>query len=145
MQNNTLFRYSELNDIAGLMEVIDTNETIIKEKSSTILLERIQQKQIISAVHENKIIGFIGWSKNYNNNNQAWFIEQITIHRDYRRQGAGLKLLQYFLNICTLENVHTVYATIQKDNEKSLSMFKKTDGAIVGETEGKYIFRITLV
>jgi len=144
MQNNILFRYSEPDDITGLMKVIDTTKTEIKEKSNNILLERIQQKQVISAIRENEIIGFIGWSKNYNNNNQAWFIEQITIHKDHRRQGMGLQLLHYFLNICTLENINEVYATIQKNNEKSLSLFKKVGGIIIDETKEENILRITL-
>ena len=56
----------------------------------------------------------------------------------------GLQLLHYFLNICTLENINEVYATIQKNNEKSLSLFKKVGGIIIDETKEENILRITL-
>ena len=143
-QNNALFRYSEFNDILELIKVIDDVEIETKEKSRNILLERIKQNQLISAILENKIIGFIGWSKNYNNNNQDWFIEQITIHKDYRRQGVGLNLLNYFLNVCKLEGINVVYATVQKHNEKSLNMFKKAGGDIIEKSEKENLIRISI-
>lgn len=144
MKNNTLFRYSELNDIPELMKVIGDVEIETKEKSKNTLLERIGQKQLISAILENKIIGFIGWSKNYNNNSQAWFIEQITIHKDCRRQGVGLNLLNYFLSVCKSEGVNVVYATVQKHNEKSLNMFKKTNSIVTEESKKENMIRINL-
>lgn len=143
-QDSVLFRYSELNDIPELMKVIDDVEIETKEKSRNVLLERIGQKQLVTVILENKIIGFIGWSKNYNNNNQAWFIEQITIHKDYRRHGTGLNLINYFLNVCKLEGINVVYATVQKHNEKSLNMFKKAGGDIIEKSEKENVIRISI-
>lgn len=143
-QNNATFRYLEVNDIPELLEIIDAIKIEEKEKSKNIFLERIRQKQLISILLKNKIVGFIGWSKNYNNNHRMWFIEQITIHSDFRRRGLGLSLLQYFLDICRFENIQTVFASVSTSNEKSLNMFKKLAGEIINKSEDEYLIRINL-
>lgn len=144
MQNNTTFRYSKVNDIPELLKVIDTVKIEEKKKSKKILLQRTQQKQLICILLENSIVGFIGWSKNHNNNDRAWFIEQITIDKDFRRRGFGLCLLNYFLHICRCENIHTVFANVTNNNEKSLNMFKKVGGKTIDRSKDENLIRINL-
>lgn len=139
-----IFRYAEPEDLSELMEVVDAVDVTTKEKTREILLERIQQQQLLCVAVDQKVVGFIGWSKNYDNDSQACFVEQITVHNDFRRRGLGLRLLRYFLDICTSKKIHLIYATIQKDNEKSLAMFKKIDGITVDDSDTEYTIRIKI-
>ena len=80
------------------MKVISDAEISKQNESKKIITERIEQNQLLCVLLENKIIGFIGWDVKFQNNSEFWYLEQITIQKDYRGKGIdvamGVKMLQ---------------------------------------------------
>lgn len=144
MLNNISFHYPEDHDIPRLIEILGDIDALEQERSKKMISERITQKQIACVDIDNKIIGFIGWSKRHDNNDKAWFIEQITIDNNFRKKGIGSILLNYFLTICKNENIDSVFATVQKDNIASTAMFQKACGIITNYSEDTNLIEIAV-
>lgn len=121
-----IIRKAETEDLNGIMEVIsDVNEEAQKESKEKIS-ERISEDQLLIYEIDGTTIGFLGWDSKYQNNTDNWYLEQITIQRDFRRQGIGKELVRYFLDFCRKNGIKEVYAHVQNHNERSLRMFLST-------------------
>lgn len=122
----TTIRKAKTEDLEGIMEVIsDVGEEAQKESKEKIS-KRISEDQLLIYEIDGKIIGFLGWDAKHQNNPDNWYLEQITIHKDYRGQGIGKELVRYFLDFCRKNGVKKVYAHVQDHNERSLKMFLNT-------------------
>lgn len=122
------YRYTKSTDIDGIMEMIKiTNPDFVEESMKTIK-DRMLKEQILCCTFDNKIVGILGWSINYNNNLNYWFLEQITIHPEYRNKGIGKDFVDYFINICKENKVKKMFGRIDESNIKSQKMFSKVIG-----------------
>lgn len=122
------------NDLGLLMDVISDVSFENQEKSKEIIKERISQGQILCAFEENKIAGFAGWNKNFDNN-PAWiYLEQITIKKEYRGKGFGQKLLKNFIYLFNDRKIEKIFAHVQNHNEASMNLFVNY-GWVVSENE----------
>lgn len=130
-------RKAEAEDLDGIMVVIsDVNEEAQKESKEKIS-ERISEDQLLIYEIDQKIIGFLGWNSKYQNNPDNWYLEQITIHKDYRGQGIGKDFIRYFLDFCRKNGVKKVYAHVQDHNTPSLNMFLNTGWEINDDLDKK--------
>lgn len=119
-------REAKEKDLNEIMEVIsDVSEEAQKESKEKIL-KRISEDQLLIYEIDGTTIGFLGWDAKYQNNPDSWYLEQITIHKDYRGQGIGKELVRYFLDLCRKNGVKKVYAHVQEHNERSMRMFLST-------------------
>ena len=130
------YKKAEQKDLGEIMEVISDVKTSKQEESKKIITERIEQGQLLCVVADNKIIGFLGWNKDFQSNPEYWYLEQITIQKDYRGKGIGQNFVKYFLQICHDEKVKKLYAHVQKHNIRSLKMFSNVGGKINTELDG---------
>ena len=71
-------------------------------------------------------MGFLGWDTTFKNTPEYWYLEQITIRKDYRGKGIGKDLVRYFLDLCRESGVKKIYAHVQEHNIRSLKMFLST-------------------
>lgn len=145
MHNNftATTRFANDTDIKQLLFIVNNKDT--EERTKVILYSRIGKQQLLCVIVDSVVVGFLGWEKNYNNNPTSWFIEQITIDSNYRKQGLGTYLMEEFLKLAKLDSISSVYATIQKDNQKSLALFTKVGGEIIGSTNNsEYLLQISL-
>jgi N-acetylglutamate synthase-like GNAT family acetyltransferase len=120
------YRFATTNDIDEIMLVISDVKTDIQEKSKIIINNRVLQNQILCILEDDKIIGFIGWNKNYENNSKFLFIEQITIKSSYRHRGIGQKTIRYFLDMSKELGYKKIFSTVEPHNNISMNMFLKT-------------------
>jgi N-acetylglutamate synthase-like GNAT family acetyltransferase len=132
------YKKAEMEDLDKIMEIISDVEISKQEKSKIIIKERTEQESLLCVIADNKIIGFLGWNKNFQNNPECWYLEQITIQKDYRSKGIGKNFVKYFLQICQDEKVKKLYAHVQEHNDRSLKMFLSVGGKINTESD-KYV------
>jgi N-acetylglutamate synthase-like GNAT family acetyltransferase len=131
-------------DLDEIMKVISDAEISKQNESKKIITERIEQNQLLCVLLENKIIGFIGWDVKFQNNSEFWYLEQITIQKDYRGKGIGQNFVKYFLQICHNEKVKKLYANVQEHNSRSLKMFLNVGGKINTESDKNMRGEITV-
>jgi N-acetylglutamate synthase-like GNAT family acetyltransferase len=129
------YKKAKWEDLDGIMEVISDVEISKQEESKKIITERIEQDQLLCVVADNKIIGFLGWDTRFQNNHEYWYLEQITIQKDYRDKGVGQNFVKYFLQICRDGKVKKLYAHVQECNNRSLKMFLNAGGKINTESD----------
>lgn len=140
----TTIRKAEAEDLDEIMEVIsDVSEEAQKESKEKIS-KRISEDQFLIYEIDGKIIGFLGWDAKYQNNPNNWYLEQITIQKDYRGQGIGKELVRYFLDFCMKNGVKKVYGHVQDHNERSLRMFLNTEWKINNDLDKKTDKEITI-
>jgi len=131
-------KYAEQKDLDEIMKVISDVDLKNQEESKGKIIDRISKDQILCCVSDNKIIEFLGWDNKFHDNPEYWYLEQITIQKDYRSKGIGQNFVKYFLQICREEKVKKLYAHIQEHNSKSLKMFLNT-GAIINTDPNKSV------
>jgi N-acetylglutamate synthase-like GNAT family acetyltransferase len=143
------YRKAEQEDLDEIMEVINDVSPEDKKESKKKIVERISDNQLLCVVSDNKISGFLGWDTKFQDNSEYWYLEQITIHPDYRGKGIGQNFVKYFLQMCRDEKVKKIFAHVQKHNSRSLNMFLKVgwtineevDKAVPEETTMDYNFK----
>ncbi|MFA7216684.1 MAG: GNAT family N-acetyltransferase [Candidatus Paceibacterota bacterium] len=131
-----MIRKAKIKDLSEIMDVIrDVNEKA-QQESKEIIVKRISEEQLLCYELDQKIIGFLGWDNKYKEDFDNWYLEQITVHKDYRGQGVGKKFILYFLDFCRKNGVKKVYGNVQEHNERSLKMFLNT-GWIINKEKDK--------
>lgn len=141
----TKIRKAKTEDLNEIMNVIcDVSEKEQKESKEKIL-KRISDDQLLLCCLDNdKVIGFLGWNSKFQHNSNNWYLEQITLHKDYRGQGIGKELVRYFMDLCRKNGVKKVYAHVQEHNERSLKMFLDTGWKINNDSDKKVDKEITI-
>lgn len=134
----TTIRKAEIKDLDEIMDVINDVSEEAQKESKEKISKRISEGQLLCCLDNNKIIGFLGWDTKYKENPDNWYLEQITIHKDYRGQGIGKELVRYFLNFCRKNRIKKIYAHVQNHNERSLKMFLNT-GWKINDDSGKRV------
>ncbi|MDO8729069.1 MAG: GNAT family N-acetyltransferase [bacterium] len=138
------YRKSDQNDLDEIMDVISDIEISQQDESKKIINERVTQNQLLCVFLYNKIIGFIGWNTKFQNNPEFWYLEQITIQKNYRGKGIGQNFVKYFLQFCRDKKVKKIFAHIQEHNKKSLKMFLNTGWIINTESDKNKLHEITI-
>lgn len=133
----TIIRKAEIKDLDGIMEVILDISEEAQQESKEKILKRISEEQLLCYEIDQKIVGFLGWDNKYKENPDNWYLEQITVHKDYRGQGIGKEFVRYFLDLCGKNEIKKVYAHVQEHNERSLKMFINTDWKINTDSDKK--------
>lgn len=139
----TTIRKAEIKDLDEIMDVINDVSEEAQKESKEKISERISEDQLLIYEIDGKIIGFLGWSMKYEENSDYWYLEQITIHRDYRGQGIGKDFVRYFLDFCRKNGAKKVYAHVQDHNERSLKMFLNTGWKISENVDKKVEKEVT--
>ncbi|MFH0804050.1 MAG: GNAT family N-acetyltransferase [Candidatus Zambryskibacteria bacterium] len=138
------YKKAEQKDLNEIMEVISDVALKSQEESKNKIVDRISREQLLCCISDDKIIGFIGWDTKFQNNPEHWYLEQITIQKDYRNKGIGQNFVKYFLDICRNEKVKKIYAHVQEHNTQSLKMFLNVGGIINTEPEKSVSNEITI-
>lgn len=138
------YRKAEQGDLEEIMDVIKDVEISQQKESRDKIIDRISKSQLLCCVSDNKIIGFLGWDTKFKNNPEHWYLEQITIQKDYRGKGIGQNFVKYFLQICSDKKVEKLYAHVQKHNSHSLKMFLNVGGIINTEPDKSVPNEITV-
>ena len=124
------YRKAEQEDLDEIMDIINDVDLKHQKESRAKIIDRISKDQLLCCISDNKIIGFLGWDTKFQNNSGHWYLEQITIQKDYRSKGIGSNFVKYFLDTCHNEKVKKLYAHIQEHNIHSLKMFLNAGGII---------------
>ena len=138
------YRKAEQEDLDEIMEVINDISSEDREESREKIIDRISKDQLLCSALDNKIIGFLGWDTKFQDNLEYWYLEQITIHPDYRGKGIGQNFVKYFLDFCREQKVKKLFAHVQKHNERSLNMFLNTGWTVNTEFDKKVRDEITI-
>ncbi|MEK7634886.1 MAG: GNAT family N-acetyltransferase [Patescibacteria group bacterium] len=138
------YKEAKTEDLEEIMEVINDVDLKSQEESREKIIDRISKDQLLCAISDNKIIGFLGWDTKFQDNPEHWYLEQITIHKDYRGRGVGQNFVKYFLDVCRNEKVKKLYAHVQEHNTQSLKMFLNTGGIINTEADKSVPNEITI-
>jgi len=73
-----------------------------------------------------KIIGAIGWKKEFLSVRKACEITYISIHKNYHREGIGTKILKFLETKIKKQGFKRIYLTTGKDhNKKAIKFYKK--------------------
>ena len=140
------FKIAQKVNLDAILAITDFFDEKNKSDDIKIISERIGSGQLLFCEENEKIVGYVGWFKNYKDNPRQWYLEQITVSADSRGRGIGKRLLNEFLKICHKEKVMKLLGHINKKNTASLNMFIGAK-AVISEDEkdsGNYIFEIEL-
>lgn len=138
------YKKAEQKDLNEIMDAISDVEISQQEESKKIITERIAQNQLLCVLLDNNIIGFLGWGTKFQSNSEYWYLEQITIQKEYRGKGIGQNFVKYFLQFCRNNKVKKIFAHVQKHNEKSSKMFSNTGWVINTELDKNKTNEITI-
>lgn len=133
-QDNVAFRVAMHTDLGQLLELIDDATEEQQRASKVTMTERIKTGKMFCATQGERIIGFIGWDTQYKKNPENWFIEQITVRKQYRGMGIGTSFLSYFVEHSKTSGAKRVFAHVQNHNINSLSMFERAGATIPADT-----------
>lgn len=117
------YKKAEPGDLEKIMEVVSDLDQKIQEESRGKIAEKIKSSQLLCAVLDGEIIGFLGWQTDYKDNPEHWYLEQITIKKDQRNKGFGREFVKYFLEVCKNANIKKLFGHIENHNTPSLKMF----------------------
>ena len=131
-------------DLNDIMKVISDVDSKHQEESREKIIDRISKGQFLCCIFDKKIIGFLGWDIKFHNSPNYWYLEQITIQKDYRGKGIGQDFVKYFLKMCKDEKVKKLYAHVQEHNTSSLQMFLNTGGIINTDPDKNISKEITI-
>lgn len=126
------------------MSVINDVSEEAQKYSKEKISKRISEDQLLIYEIDQKIIGFLGWDTKHKENPNNWYLEQITIRKDYRGQGIGKDLVRYFLDFSRKNEINKIYAHVQERNTPSLSMFLNTGWKINDDPDKKVEKEITI-
>lgn len=138
------YKIARQEDSDEIMEVINDVDIEDRKQSRNKIVERISVNQLLCVLEDDKIIGFLGWDTKFQDNPEYWYLEQITIHPDYRGKGIGQNFVKYFLDICREAKVKKIFAHVQDHNERSFNMFLKVGWTINTESDKKVRDEITI-
>jgi len=82
------------------------------------------------AIDNNKIVGFIGFSKGYFNKSD--FLDWVFVNKNYRGKGIAEELIKEFEKDAKRRKVKRVFSTTVKKNRPAMKMHKKLGYEQVG-------------
>ncbi len=138
------YKKAEQKDLEEIMQVMDDVDLKSQEESREKIMDRISGNQLLCCLLDDKIIGFLGWDIKFQDNPEYWYLEQITIQKNYREQGIGKLFVLYFLDFCKNNKVKKIYAHVQDQNNRSLKMFLNTGWKINSDSDKKKDKEITI-
>lgn len=138
------YRKAEQKDLNEIMGVISDVDLKSQEESREKIINRISKEQLLCCISDDKIIGFLGWDTKFLDNTEHWYLEQVTVQKDYRDKGIGQDFVKYFLDLCRGKKVKKLYAHVQEHNTRSLKMFLNTGGIINTELDKSVPNEITV-
>lgn len=128
-------------DLSELQNIWTLNETVKKAKMrKDVLSKAIQKGNCFVANNENKLVGYIVFSRSFFEN---WFITLLYVEEEYRRKGIATMLIKEVERQCTSSKLfistNASNQVMQQICEKR--EFKKS-GMIndIGETDSELFF-----
>ena len=138
------YRKAEQEDLDEIMDIINDVDLKHQKESRAKIIDRISKDQLLCCISDNKIIGFLGWDTKFHDNSDHWYLEQITIQKDYRSKEIGQDFVKYFLKMCRDKKVKKLYAHVQEHNAQSLKMLLNTGGMINTDSDKSVPNEITV-
>lgn len=138
------YKKARQKDLKEIINVINDIEISQQKESENIIKKRILQNQLICVCFDKKIIGFLGWAVEFQNSPEYWYLEQITIQKDYRNKGIGQNFIKYFLQFCPNNKIKKIFAHVEEHNKRSLKMFLNTGWIINKERDKNMKNEITM-
>jgi len=130
------FRYASLLDIKELVNININGKEKFRKIDQKMFKNIIPQKRVLICQEKDEIVGLIYYQKDFLGRTDKYYIEQITVKKQYRKKGYGLLLLNRFLNKCEKLKIKKVFGDIHNDNLASLQMCLKARALISGTLEG---------
>lgn len=85
--------------------------------------------EMVVAVSEGDIIGFAsGTALMHPDKPTAFFVNEIGVHEDFRRQGVGTRLLEEIIEVARARGCEGIWLGTEPDNEAALGLYRKVGG-----------------
>jgi L-amino acid N-acyltransferase YncA len=104
------------------------------EQQKTILEEKVNKNfPVIVAVEDDKVVGFGMYSEFRFREAYKYTVEHsVYVDKDYHGKGIGKLLLQELIRLAKKQNLHTMIAVIDSENQSSVEFHEKFGFKTVG-------------
>jgi L-amino acid N-acyltransferase YncA len=104
------------------------------EQQKTILEEKVNKNfPVIVAVEDDKVVGFGMYSEFRFREAYKYTVEHsVYVDKDYHGKGIGKLLLQELIRLAKKQNLHTMIAVIDAENQSSVEFHEKFGFKTVG-------------
>ncbi len=124
------FEKKDVKEVIRLCHSIWSDLTINELKKHFAKKIRNNDNNGFVAIDDNKIIGFIGFSKGYFNG--ADYLDWVFVDKKYRKIGIAEKLIKEFEKDAKKRKVRRIFSTTIRKNKSAINMHKKLGYKKVG-------------
>jgi GNAT superfamily N-acetyltransferase len=136
---------SDIPALTGLYLKIWEDEFTDPRELKKYFLKKVKNKEGFVAVEDNKLVGFIGFSKEYfrivcsrkRSFKDSDYLDWVFVHKDYRGKGIAEELIKKFEKNAKKRRVRRIYSTTIPKNKAAIKMHKK-----LGFSQAGYVWNL---